>query len=252
MPHGAKHVCRCVLVLLAAGSLTLNCAALAAEQIAAVLKTHEVRFVYHTFVNAFACDELRSHVAVILRAVGAREDVQVRVTECEIVLIPDDTSRARDRSTSEVPDLFRDRDFDQRQTSSVRVQLMFPIEATPAVMAEIEKDRARRDLISRVTGDPAAALNDPIVFPAERKQITLSQGTIRLRPEHCELLDQMIPSVFRELGIKVVRKQLSCARYGRSRLAPKVTVEVLWPAGAPVPGEKEAKEKEEQENEEKK
>jgi hypothetical protein len=249
MTHSAKHVRRFALVLLAAGSLATNCAAVAAEQIAAVLKTHEVRFVYHTFVNPFACDELRSHVAVILRAVGAREDVQVRVTECEIVLIPDETSRERDRSASEVPDLFRDRDFDQRQTSSVRVQLMFPIEATPAVMAEIEKDRARRDLISRVTGDPAAALNDPIVFPAERKQITLSQSTIRLRPEHCELLDQMIPSVFRELGVKVVRRQLSCDRYGRSRLAPKVTVEVLWPVGAPVPGEKAEKQKEEKEKE---
>ena len=116
---------------------------------------------------------------------------------------------------------------------------MFPIEATPQVLAEIEKDKSRRDLISRVTGDPAAALNDPIVFPAERKELTLSQRTIRLRPEHCELLEQMIPSVFRELDIKVVHKQLACDRYGRSRLAPKLTVEVLWPVGAPLPGEKE-------------
>ena len=38
------------------------------------------------------------------------------------------------------------------------------------MLAEIEKDKSRRDLISRVTGDPRAALNDPIVFPAERKQ----------------------------------------------------------------------------------
>ena len=106
-------------------------------------------------------------------------------------------------------DIFRDRDFDQRQTSQVRVQVMFPIEATPQVLAEIEKDKSRRELISRVTGNPAAALNDPIMFPAERKQLTLSQKTIRLRPEHCELLEQMIPAVFRELDIKVVRRQLA-------------------------------------------
>jgi hypothetical protein len=230
-------------VLLAAlVSSIAGSAATAAEQVAAVLKTHEVRFVYHSIVNVFACDELRNHIATILRALGARDDVRVRINDCQIVVIPDDIEPPWDRSDREYPrDIFRDRDFDQRQTSHVRVQVMFPIEATPQVLAEIEKDKSRRDLISRVTGDPAVALNDAIVFPAERKQITLSQGTIRLRSEHCELLEQMIPTVFRELGIKVVGKQLGCDRYGRSRLAPKLTVEVLWPVGAPLPGEKQKK-----------
>jgi hypothetical protein len=230
------------VLLAAAGSLIAGSAATAAEQVAAVLKTHEVRFVYRSLVNVLACDELRNQVAMILRALGARDDVQVRINDCQIVVIPDDIEPPWDRSNREYPrDIFRDRDFDQRQTSHVRVQVMFPIEATPQVLAEIEKDKSRRDLISRVTGDPAAALNDPIVFPAERKQLTLPRGTIRLRPEHCELLEQMIPTVFRELGIKVVGRQLGCDRYGRSRLAPKLTVEVLWPVGAPLPGEKEKK-----------
>jgi hypothetical protein len=230
------------VLLAAAGSLIAGSAATASEQVAAVLKTHEVRFVYRSLVNVLACDELRDQIATILRALGARDDVQVRINDCQIVVIPDDLEPPWDRSNREYPrDIFRDRDFDQRQTSHVRVQVMFPIEATPQVLAEIDKDKSRRELISRVTGDPAAALNDPIVFPAERKQLTLPRGTIRLRPEHCELLEQMIPTVFRELGIKVVGRQLGCDRYGRSRLAPKLTVEVLWPVGAPVPGEKEKK-----------
>jgi hypothetical protein len=233
---------RALVLLAAAGSLIAGSAATAAEQVAAVLKTHEVRFVYRSLVNVLACDELRDRIATILRALGARDDVQVRINDCQIVVIPDEIEPPWDRSNREYPrDIFRDRDFDQRQTSHVRVQVMFPIEATPQVLAEIEKDKSRRDLISRVTGDPAPALNDPIVFPAERRQLTLPRGTIRLRPEHCELLEQMIPTVFRELGIKVVGRQLGCDRYGRSRLAPKLTVEVLWPVGAPVPGEKEKK-----------
>jgi hypothetical protein len=230
------------VLLAAAVSSIAGSAATAAEPVAAVLKTHEVRFVYRSLVNVLACDELRDQIATILRALGARDDVQVRINDCQIVVIPDEIEPPWDRSNREYPrDIFRDRDFDQRQTSHVRVQVMFPIEATPQVLAEIDKDKSRRDLISRVTGDPAAALNDPIVFPAERKQLTLPRGTIRLRPEHCELLEQMIPTVFRELGIKVVGRQLRCDRYGRSRLAPKLTVEVLWPVGAPVPGEKEKK-----------
>src|SRR5687767_14227756 len=234
---------RRALVLLAAAVWSIaGSAATAAEPLAAVLKTHEVRFVYRSFVNVFACDELRNHIAAILRALGARDDVQVRINDCQIVVIPDDTAPPWDRSNREYPtDIFRDRDWDrdQRQTSHVRLQLMFPIEATPQVLAEIAKDKSRRELISRVMGDPVPALNDPIVFPAERKQVTLSQATVRmLRPEHCELLEQMIPSVFSKLGIKVVGKQFVCDRYGRSRMAPRLTAEVLWPVGAPVPGEK--------------
>ena len=240
MPHARQLA----TLLLAVSSLTLNCAALAEEpkQVAAVLKLHEVHFVYRTVVNFFACDELRRDVAVILRALGARDDVQVRVNDCELVLMPDQraSSGGWDRFHPErPPDPFRNfDDQDQQQFSTVYVKAMFPIEATPEVMKEIDKDKSRRDLISRVTGDPAAGLNDPIVYPAERKQITLSQGTLRLRPEHCELLEQMIPSLARQLDFKVISKQLSCDRYGRSEFAPKVTVEVLWPSGAPLPSEK--------------
>ena len=239
MPHRMPHVRQFALVVLAASSLVMNCAALAEEQIPAVLKLHEVQFVYRSVANFFACDELRRDVAVILRAIGARDDVQVRVNDCEIVLIPDERSSTFDRFHPEHPaDPFRNFDEEQRQFSTVFVKVMFPIEATPEVMKEIDKDKSRRDLISKVTGDPAAALNDPIVFPAEHRQVTLSRSTLRLRPEHCELLEQMIPSLARQLKFKVINKQLSCDRYGRAEFPPKVTVEVLWPTGAPLPGEK--------------
>lgn len=239
---------RVALVLLTAvGSLLASSAASADKQIAAVLKTQEVDFVYRSVVNLFACDELRNSVATILRAMGARDDVQVKVNDCEIVLIPDSTtsSPAWDRSLPGDPvnpvnpaDRFRDGSDERRQWSTVHVRLMFPVEATPEIMAEIDKDKSRRDLISRVTGNPAMALNDPIVFPAERKEVTLSNKSIRLRPEHCELIEQMSQSLFRQLNIKVISRQMSCDRYGRSHFAPKVTVEVLWPVGTPLPGEK--------------
>ena len=239
MPPRLSHSRQFALVLLAVSSLRVNSAATAEEPVAAVLKLREAQFVYRTVVNFLACDELRRDVAVILRAMGARDDVQVRVNDCELVLMPDERSATWDRWHRENPaDRFNDFDQDHRQFSTVHVKVMFPIEATPAVMAEIEKDKSRRDLISRVTGDPAAALNEPIVFPAERREVTLSHATIRLQPEHCELLEQMIPSLARQLDFKVVRKQLSCDRYGRSQFAPKITVQVLWPTGAPLPGEK--------------
>jgi hypothetical protein len=239
MPHRLPHVRQFALILLAASSFMVNCATAAEAPIAAVLKLREVDFIYRTVTNFLACDELRRNVAVILRAMGARDDVQVRVTDCELVLMPDDTSPQWDRWHHEDPaEHLRTGVEDHRQFSTVRAKVMFPIEATPEVMAEIDKDKSRRDLISRVTGDPTMGLNEPIVFPAERRDVTLSQSTIRLRPEHCELLEQMLPRLARQLDFKVIGKQLACDRYGRSQFSPKVTVEVLWPTGTPLPGEK--------------
>ena len=227
------------LVLLAVGLLTASSAASAGEPVAAVLKSREISFVYHSVVNLFACDELRSAVAGILRAVGARDDVQVRINECEVFVFPDDTSQSWDRSSRTYDPAARLRNprGEQQQNSLVRIKLMFPIAATPDVMAEIDKDKSRRELVSRVTGNPLFALNDAIVFTAERREVTLSQKTIRLRPEHCELLEQMIIGVFRELDVKVIRKQLGCSTHEVSHFSPKVTVEVLWPVGTPLPGE---------------
>jgi len=230
--------------LLAAGSLTPGCAAVAQDKVSAVYKAHEVRFVYHSFVNLFDCGELRNHVAVILRTVGARDDIKVRVSACEVFLMEDETSPEWDRwNRYGGPQPFGNSQGERRQQNSdVRVELMFPIEATPDVLAEIDKDKSRRELISRVTGNPLAALNDPIIFPAERQQVTLSRATIRLGPEDCELLEQMSSSVFRKLDVKVVHQDLDCDSQQRSYFPPTLVVETLLPAGMAATGkEKEAK-----------
>lgn len=241
-----RRFCRsnsAVACLLAAGTLTFGCAAVAQEQVAGVYKTHEVRFVYRSFVNLFACDELRNHVRAILLAVGARDDIKVRVDACEVVLFDDETSSRWGRSDRyDWPtDRFSNWRNDRMQNSNVRVDLMFPVEATPEVLAQIDKDKSRRELVSRVTGNPLAALNDPVIFPAQRRQVTLSRATIRLGPEDCELLEQMIPTVFRTLDVKVIERKLSCETHRRSSFVPKLVLEALLPVGMPVLGEKEKK-----------
>jgi hypothetical protein len=229
--------------LLAVGSLTLGCAAVAQEQVPAVYKLHEVRFIYRSFVNLYDCGELRNHVSGILRAVGARDDIKVRVSDCEIFIIADETTPEWDRWNryDRPSDRFGAWRDGRTQTSNVRVELMFPIEATPEVLAEIDKDKSRRELVSRVTGNPLVALDDPPIFQAQRQQVTLSRKTIRLGPEDCELLEQMIPTVFRTLNLKVTSRQLSCDPHQRSQFTPKLVVETLWPVGIEVPGERQKK-----------
>jgi hypothetical protein len=232
----------------------------AQEQIAAVLKLRDLRFSYRSRVAQWSCGDLEARVASILSALGARNDIQVRATGCDIAITPGDdaweTGRSSDpwRTSSDDPwdmpsdrwgrssdpwgtssDRFRRRSAPRGQSASVRVVAMMPVAVTPEVLEEIKRDKSRRELVSRVTGNPAAALNDPIVFPAQRQLVTLSHQTIDLDPEECELLEQMSTSLFRELDIRVVRRGSSC---GRTRIAPQVTVEALMPVFSnpqPVP-----------------
>src|SRR5690606_25754896 len=141
------------------------------------------------------------------------EDIDVRVTGCEDFLVPqhgscprsDDPFDRRSRDPfarandpfDRSNDPFMDRRRDREQTAHVRVRLMTPVEVTPQVLEEIDKDKSRRELVSRVTGNPAAAMNDPVVFPAKRQTITLSRSTMRLEAEDCELLEDMSKAVFR-------------------------------------------------------
>lgn len=199
----------------------------------AVYKLHQVGFQYRSTVAVYSCGALKDRVASVLRAMGARDDVQVRVDDCfSSMMIPDSVSNpyppdATDPFGTRQRRLTGTKD-ERQQVAHVRISVMWPTEVTPQILDEMKRDASRRDLISRVTGNPAARLNDPVVFPAARQQITLSRKTIGLDPVECELLDQM-SGMFRKLDVRVVSRSVMCDRDGRSRIPPQMTVETLAP-----------------------
>jgi hypothetical protein len=243
--------------LVAIASLAIACDAMAGQEVApqepvtAVLKMRESDFVYRSTLNYMTCQDLRNGVAVILRALGARDDVQVRLSNCDMSGVPNLTvsdgsqqwdNNAWDRSTRQQSPMERMRNETPQQSTPVHIYAMMPVPADSKVMKEMEKDKARRELISKVTGNMNVALNDPILFTATRQQVTLSRDTIKLGPEHCELLDQMVTHVFRDFDLKAIRRSTNCDRHQRSSLPPQVTVEALLPVGYVLPGsEKEKK-----------
>jgi hypothetical protein len=246
---GAARI-RIAFGLLAIGCLAVSFETAAQEPVAAVFKTREVDFYYRSNTTPYACHELRNVVANILRATGARDDIDVNVSDCEFVVphgMDMDTGRmdsgrmSQDRwdPMGSSSDRFRNRNTEREQSAHVRIRLMTPVPLTPEVLAEINKDKSRRELVSRVTGNPAAKNNDPIVFPASRQPVTLSRSTVRLEPEDCELLEQMSRSVFRELDIRVVRRDFTCDSRQTSRITPQLTVEALLPVAstARIPGQ---------------
>jgi hypothetical protein len=275
---------RSTLALLTAGALAVSGAALAQEQeqppqeqaepepeqlvprqdqglpagqVPAVLKTRDANFVYRSSSRLFSCDELRQRVALILRALGARQDVDVRANECEGFIDPVhatnpnrmDPQNSMDpwnRSSTSPLDRARSSrsylsDNNRSQSTPVRIQLMMPVEVTADILDEVEKDKARRELVSRVTGNANAAMNDAIFFPAERREVELSYDTLDLDSRDCELLEQLAMGVFRKLDIKVTQQSLSCDPRERSHIKPSLTVEALVPVGFQLPQKRKNK-----------
>lgn len=249
---------RAAWALLAVSGLGLAAEPTPNEPITAVYKAQELSFQYRSSNRFYPCHELEHRVAVILVAVGARDDINVKARNCDAFMLDTNDNNIDPMTGRDSMDPFeRDRfgtsarfgrsDNRREQYASVRVQLMMPVKVTPQILKEIEKDKSRRELVSRVTGNLAAAFNEPIIFEAQRQEVTLSQRTIKLRPEDCELLDQMSNSVFRRLDVKVLRRSFSCGpRDSASRIPPQLVAEALLPTGSllPMPDPEKEKQKE--------
>jgi hypothetical protein len=232
----------CVLSMPAQGSVE--------EPVPAVWKERKLSFHYSSSIAVYACKALEGRVADLLRAVGARDDIRVHANNCDQTLTPatpgviGPSGRTTARPMS-APYPEGRLDTAGRQSVFLLVTLMMPTEVTPEVLAELEKDKQRRELVARVSGNPAARFNDPVIFPADRQEVTLSQKTVGLEPEECELLDQMSTTVFQELGVSVVRKRTNCDRTRPSLAPPELVVESLMPA-QPKPADDDGEEEPEE------
>jgi hypothetical protein len=215
------------------------------QPITAVYKAQEFSFQYRNSNRLAGCHELEQRVANILLGIGARDDMDVDVRNCDVYSISgedrfeDDPVFGRDPSDPFNRDSRSDRwgrpDPTRDRSVTVRVRAMFPVEVTQKILDELEKDKSRRELVSRVTRNPAASFNEPVVFAATRQEVTLSRQTIRLKPEDCGLLDQMSTQVFRRLDVRVVRRGYTCNPRASSNIPPQLTVEALLPTGQLLP-----------------
>lgn len=201
------------------------------EPVAAVWQKHEIVFTYQSFIAVYSCDALEDRVASILYAIGARPDMEIKVTGCSRSAVPLGTpaiDRTRQTWETGARTEYLPR-TDVQQVSTVHVLLSMPVEITPDVVEEMKADKSRRELISRVTGNPIPRFDDPIPFAAERRVVTISHKTVGIEPIECELLDQLVTSSFRNLDVRVVRRGYSCDRRRVSRIYPTLDAEALVP-----------------------
>lgn len=230
------HHCRTAWVVLGTALWVVTGAAVGAENAApreitpAILKDQEIVFTYRSSSTVYSCSALEGRVESLLRAVGADPGLKVSTSGCSEFFVPTPDPFTTGRNRNDRFGNFGSLNGAGRQPqfATVRIQVRSPIEATPEALAELEKTRPFRELLGRVTGSSAPIQEAAAQFPARRQEITLGYRSLRLEPEECELLEQMMTDVFPKLGVRVVKRNgLACNPRQQSLIRPRVVVEAL-------------------------
>ena len=219
-----------ILIVMSAG-LAAHAAPAADEQnTMALWKEQRIDFYYRSSTAIYACSALQARIVTILYAVGARDDLRVDASGCDPMLSPPaQTMPSIPGRDSRTDDMFRNKASRGEQYAHVRIFVKTPIEATPEALAALKKDKPRRELLAKVTGKPETVIESEAQFPAQRQQITLSRDSIGLEAAECELLDELVNTVFADLKVRVLSRDYSCSPGHTSRIPPKITVEALVP-----------------------
>lgn len=169
----------------------------------AVWKPQQVDFFYTSFTTFYTCDGLRGRLRKLLLAAGAREeDLKIQVNGCDEFNAP-------------------------TRSPFVRLQFSSPVEATAQNIADIEKDRATRDLKARVRNEKPES-NAP--FDAYWKDVSYSRGKLDIEAGECELIEQLNKKVFPQMGLRVLKKDVTCVPNQTSLGQPRLEVQALTKA----------------------
>ena len=168
--------------------------------VAAVWKPQEISFYFHSFNTFYPCPSLNDKVRRLLLQLGADRGIRVRSTGCNI-------------------------GYAMARSPLVKIRLSVPAEATPEVLAELEKTRTTRELIARVRGGEAMGLASQ--FPAYWRRVALDRGVRNLDSGDCELIDAIKRQVLPQLAVRIVRDNMRCGPYQYSSRPVPLEVEAL-------------------------
>jgi hypothetical protein len=176
----------------------------------AIWKQQQISFYFTSFTTYYACTSLENRIEQLLKALGAKAKVRVRSPDCP-----------------------------QRVASMphVVIDVSSPVEATPAAIAERDKNKGTRELAARVQGKSPEEIEGLDQFAAQWKRLSLSRGKLGLEPGDCELIDELRRKVLPKLAVRVVDKDAQCTPHQLSLSQPRLEVEAL--VALPKPDDKE-------------
>jgi hypothetical protein len=177
----------------------------ASPTVMAVWVEKKISFAYMGFTAYYSCDGLRYKVKAILEEIGVRPGFKIQARGCVHLSGPEDMPM-------------------------LEIVAATPREATPEVLAELEKDAAKRELVSRYGTEDAAATEATAQFPARVRRIDFRDSATGLvQAGDCELVEQLRDRVFVPLGAKVVVDRMGCVPRQLNIGIINLSIEMLEP-----------------------
>lgn len=176
----------------------------------AVWVDHDLAFTYMGFTSHYSCSGLEDKVKYVMKQLGARPGYKVTSGGCVNLSGPELMPR-------------------------VRVRAALPQEATPEVLAQLEKDRSAHQ---RAGGKPLPATDAAAAkFPATWRVVTFEGTPISdIQDGDCELLEQLIRNVLEPMGVReVAGSSLNCVPHQVPINAVNVKLQVLSAPQADAP-----------------
>jgi hypothetical protein len=172
----------------------------------AIWRVQQVEMTLHSGKIYYSCEALRAKIAAILTEIGARRDVNVRLS-CQGYGLTND--------------------------AVALITVASPIEATEENVRKTTTYSTEMQLVARLNRLVLPTANDIDRFPAEWRSIALSRKRrLHIDASDCALLHALTTQVFPQLNVRV-EKRFSCAEGLTARPRPNLHVAALVPADAP-------------------
>lgn len=202
-----------IVMLMVASAAAVGAGAAAASPadagaVNAVWVDHDIAFTYMGFTSHYSCSGMEGKVKYVLKHLGARPGYKVTSTGCINMSGPEIMPR-------------------------VRVRAALPMQATPELLAQLEKDRAQLQLAARAGGKPVAA-TDAVgtQFPATWRVVRFEGTSLSdVQDGDCEMMEQLLRQVLKPMGVReVAGSSLNCVPNQVPINAVNLKLEVLNPA----------------------
>jgi hypothetical protein len=173
------------------------------DSVEAVWKPQQVNFEYRGYSTTYSCRSLENKLELILRSVGAREDVQLRSYACD----------------------------EQIGIARFEILLQSPVIASEDNLRELTTHDAKDDLVARVNGEKLPSAADMPRFAAVWKTVSFARDPrMRLDRGDCELVQQLRRQILPRMSVQIVKDNVRCSSSMGNIGPPRLTVSALVPA----------------------
>jgi hypothetical protein len=174
----------------------------------AVWKPEKMTMVYLSPTTYYSCDALEAKMKRLIDQLGLVGGVRVSAANCA-------------RGVVSMP--------------NVRLEVLAPAEATPAVVAELKKDESYRALVDRVNKDSPRKIAAGAEFPAQWRDVQVGKG-LDLTGSDCDLLREIQRQLLPKLAVKIKPTNRTCDSRDGSIGKPFLDLQVLLPVPTPDKG----------------